>query len=62
MPKDLCYKKDGLQQMFSSIGEAEHVELKVGHFKKVLEMALFDDYDVIIQQRKVSCTLNLAEW
>ena len=37
------------QQVFSTIG--------VGwkwHF--------FDDYDVIVQQRKVGCTLNLAEW
>ena len=25
-------------------------------------MALFDDYDIIIQQYKIGYTLNLAEW
>jgi len=34
------------------IGEVEHVELKVRHFK----------YDLIIQQQRVGYTLNLADW
>ena len=42
----------------------EHVKLKICHFRKAQywKLHFFDDYNVIIQQRKVFYTLNLAEW
>ena len=44
-------------------GEVEHVELKVVILNRLVwKWNLFDNYDVIIQQRKVGYTLDLAEW